>query len=52
MFTLAHEHANGKDCLNANNGKYKLWLTDDADRSSPTKKDHKRRGELVANAEK
>jgi hypothetical protein len=23
MFALAHEHANGEDCFNASNGKYK-----------------------------
>ena len=52
MFALAHEHADGEDCFNASNGKYKSWLTDEVDQSSLTKKDHKRRGELVANAEK
>jgi hypothetical protein len=52
MFALAHEHANNEDCFNASNGKYKSWLTDNVDRSSPTKKDRKHRGELVANAEK
>jgi hypothetical protein len=52
MFTSAHEYADGEDCFNASNSKYKSQLTNDADRSSLTKRDHRRRGELVANAEK
>ena len=52
MFALAHEHADGEDCFNASNDKYKSQLTDDADQSPLTKKDRKRRGELVANVEK
>ena len=52
MFALAHEHADGKDYFNANNGKYKPRLTKDVDQSPLTKKDRKHRGELMANAEK
>jgi hypothetical protein len=52
MFALAHEHADSEDCFNASNGKYKSRLTDNADRSPLTKKDHKHRGKLVAIAEK
>jgi hypothetical protein len=52
MFALAHKHADCEDCFNTSNGKYKWWLTDDADWSSLTKKDHKHRDELVANTEK
>jgi hypothetical protein len=52
MFTLAHEHADGEGCFHASNGKYKSRLADNAGQSSPTKKDRKIRGELVANAEK
>jgi hypothetical protein len=52
MFALAHDYADGKDCFNASNSKYKSQLTNDADRSPLTKRDRMRRGELVANAEK
>jgi hypothetical protein len=52
MFALAHEHADGEDCFNASNGNYKSRLTDDVVQSPLTKKDRKRRGKLVANAEK
>jgi hypothetical protein len=52
MFALGHEHADGRDCFNASNSKYKSLLTNDTDRSSPTKKDHKSTADLMANAEK
>jgi hypothetical protein len=46
MFDLAHEHANGEDCFNTSNGKYKSCLVNKMDQSSSAKKDHKRRGEF------
>jgi hypothetical protein len=52
MFALDHEHANGEDCFNASHGKYKSQLTHSMGQSSPMKKDHKRKGELVANTKK
>jgi hypothetical protein len=52
MFDLTHEHANDEDCINASNGKYKPRPIDKADPSSTRKKDHKHRGEFVANTEK
>ena len=52
MFTLAHEHANGEDCFNASNSKYKSQLTDSVGKSSPTKKDRKRRSEFVVSTKK
>jgi hypothetical protein len=52
MFDLTHEHANDEDCINASNGKYKPRPVDKADPSSTRKKDHKHRGEFVANTEK
>lgn len=47
MFDLAHEHDDGEDCVNNNNGKYMSCPTDNADPSSSGKKDHKRRGEFI-----
>ena len=52
MFALAHEHADGEDCFNASNDKYKSRLTEDVDQSPLTKKDRKRRGEHMDNAKK
>lgn len=52
MFDLAHEHADGEDTINDSNGKYNPRIANNADPCSSSKRDHKRRGDFVANVEK
>jgi len=52
MLELANVHADGEDAVNASLGKYKPHPDDKAGPSSPKKKDRKRKGDFVSNAEK